>query len=121
MKNVRQVSCFHESYSQPTNPAPEVRSCLRARVKRATYDAINAHHIHACHWLYELQNKTHRRFSPGSIDVYLGKPIPTAGLTDDQIGELAEYCQAMHQSWLDTGEMPQLEGYPEPPAAKLAA
>ena len=71
--------------------------------------------------LYELQNKTHRRFSPGSIDVYLGKPIPTAGLTDEQIGELAEYCQAMHQSWLETGEMPQLEEYPEPPQAKLAA
>ena len=71
--------------------------------------------------IWEIQNKTHRRFKPGTIDIYIGRPIPTEGLTDEQIGELKDHCRLIHQTWVEKGEMPQLEGFPEPPRAEAAA
>lgn len=68
--------------------------------------------------MFQLQNKTSWRFrSPGTVDVYFGRPIETAGLSDDQVGELAEYCHRLAETWVETGEMPQGEGRPEPPRA----
>ncbi len=66
--------------------------------------------------MFALQNKNSPRFRPGTVDIYFGKPIPTAGLTDEQIGELAAHCGTIHETWLN-GEMPQLEGFEEPPKA----
>ena len=58
--------------------------------------------------MYELNNKTSWRFySPGAVDMYFGRPIETAGLTDEEVGELAARCQRLAEVWVETGEMPQ--------------
>lgn len=68
--------------------------------------------------MFELQNKTDWRFrTPGTVDLYFGRPIETAGLTDEQIGELAEHCQLIAEMWVHDGELPQGEGFPDPPTA----
>ncbi|MFT7621625.1 MAG: 1-acyl-sn-glycerol-3-phosphate acyltransferase, partial [Myxococcota bacterium] len=58
--------------------------------------------------MFECQNKLSMAFRPGTVDVYFGKPIETAGLDDEQIAELADHCQRIHELWVEGQKMPQL-------------
>lgn len=46
-------------------------------------------------------------FRPGTVDVYLGPQIETAGLTDDQLVDLAEHVRGFHVRWVEEGAMPE--------------
>lgn len=70
--------------------------------------------------MWEVQNKTHHAFYAGHLEVYFGRPIETRGLSDEQVADLARHCRLIHQTWIEKGEMPQLEGFEEPPRALRA-
>jgi len=71
--------------------------------------------------MWEVQNKTHYRFAPGHLEVYIGKPIPTAGLTDDEVTTLAEDVRQMHIQWVENGVMPQTDAAPQLSGGLIAA
>ena len=42
---------------------------------------------------------------PATLDVYIGPPIETAGLTDEQLPELADRVREVVAAWVERGEM----------------
>ncbi len=71
--------------------------------------------------MYAINNKNSPRFRCGGpVEIYLGKPIQTAGLSDEQVGELADHCRLIARTWVEDRQTPQLDGFPEPPRAATA-
>ncbi len=60
--------------------------------------------------LHEILPRGHWVPQPGCIEVHLFEALETAGLSDDEIGQLAERTQQQIQSWLD--------GEPESPTTE---
>jgi 1-acyl-sn-glycerol-3-phosphate acyltransferase len=54
--------------------------------------------------LYAINHKGSWLFRPGTIDVYVGEQIETAGLTDEQVAELAQRVQHGIDVYVRTGE-----------------
>ena len=54
--------------------------------------------------LYEILPRGAWIIRPGKIEVYMGPQIETEGLTDEQIGTLAEQLTAYTQTWVDGHE-----------------
>ena len=51
--------------------------------------------------MFEVNQPKHKLFRPGNIEVYLGKQMETEGLTDEQIGELADKMREIHVAWVE--------------------
>ncbi len=57
--------------------------------------------------LYGVNRKGTWQFWPGRIVVYVGAQMETAGLNDEQIGELADRMRAVHVDFCDRGILPE--------------
>jgi 1-acyl-sn-glycerol-3-phosphate acyltransferase len=68
--------------------------------------------------LYAINRKGSWLFRPGTVDVYLGPQIETAGLNDEQVGELATRVQSAIDTYVRTGTYPQALSDPTPMAAE---
>ena len=54
---------------------------------------------------YEVFPKGRVIIKPGHIRVYFGPPLRAEGLSDDEIGQLADYVHGVMTGWLERGEM----------------
>lgn len=54
--------------------------------------------------LFEILPKGNWVLRPGAIEVLVGPQIETAGLTDDEVGALAERCRSWIAAWAERGE-----------------
>jgi 1-acyl-sn-glycerol-3-phosphate acyltransferase len=59
--------------------------------------------------MFEIESKRSWLFTPGHLEVYLGKPIETAGLSDDEIAELMNRMRQIHIAWVERGEILEYE------------
>lgn len=57
--------------------------------------------------MLEVNKPKTQVFRPGHIEVYIGKHIETAGLSDDQLGDLAEQVRNIHVRFVEEGWTPE--------------
>ncbi len=56
--------------------------------------------------MYDVLPKGSWTVTPAHIDILTGPQIETEGLTDDELGELAEHVRSMIADWVERGKLP---------------
>jgi len=55
--------------------------------------------------MWEVESKRGWLFTPGVVHVYFGKPIPTKGLSDEEIETVMSDMRATHIAWVEHEEI----------------
>ncbi len=64
--------------------------------------------------MFEVLPKGRFLVRPGNVEIYMGAEIETAGMTDDELDELAERVHTIISDWVEHGRMPATEAVDEP-------
>lgn len=57
--------------------------------------------------MFEVNKPKHKLFRPGNVQIYVGRQMETAGLTDEGIADLAERMRQVHVDWVERGFTPE--------------